>query len=192
MEHLIDAIENRWSPRAFDSREVELNKLEKIFEAARRSPSSNNEQPWKFIISTKSNSLGYSKLFDSLNEFNQKWAVHAPVVGVVIGQEHFTKNGTFNPHHEYDAGQAMAFLSLQATAEGLFVHQMAGFFPEKIKTSFHIPAGFKVVTMFVLGYLGSPEILSEDYKKNEFKKVIRKNLNEMIFESWDKPFSFKH
>ena len=192
MEQLIDAIEKRWSPRAFDSKEVEIGKLETIFEAARRSPSSNNEQPWRFIIGIKSNNTAYAKLFEALNEFNQKWAEHAPVVGVVIGQENFTKNGNSNPHHAYDVGQAMAYLTLQATAEGLFVHQMAGFFPEKIQESFNIPVGYKVITMFVLGYLGSPEILSEDYKKNEYKKVIRKNLNEIILESWDKPFSFKN
>ena len=109
MGRLIDVIENRWSPRAFDTRDVEMIKLEKLFEAARRSPSSNNEQPWRFILGIKSKNTAYIKLFDALNEFNQNWAVHAPVVGVVIGQENFTKNGSPNPHHVYDSGQALAY-----------------------------------------------------------------------------------
>jgi nitroreductase len=38
----------RWSPRAFDSRPVEDDKIAGIFEAARWAASSYNEQPWRF------------------------------------------------------------------------------------------------------------------------------------------------
>jgi len=48
-----ELISERWSPRAFDSRTVEGEKLASLFEAARWAPSSGNKQPWFFIIATQ-------------------------------------------------------------------------------------------------------------------------------------------
>ena len=42
----------RQSDRKYDPRPVENEKLERIIEAARMSPSANNAQPWKFIVVT--------------------------------------------------------------------------------------------------------------------------------------------
>ncbi len=48
-----DLISHRWSPRAFDSRPIEPEKLRSLFEAARWASSSYNAQPWYFIVGTK-------------------------------------------------------------------------------------------------------------------------------------------
>ena len=48
-----DVLRQRWSPRAYSERMVEPEKLRSLFEAARWAPSSNNEQPWHFIVGTK-------------------------------------------------------------------------------------------------------------------------------------------
>lgn len=48
-----DLLHRRWSPRAYDRRPVEPEKLRSLFEAARWAPSSNNEQPWRFLVATK-------------------------------------------------------------------------------------------------------------------------------------------
>ena len=48
-----DVLRRRWSPRAYSDRMVEPEKLKSLFEAARWAPSSNNEQPWHFIVGTK-------------------------------------------------------------------------------------------------------------------------------------------
>ena len=50
-----DLLRRRWSPRAFDDRPIEPEKLRSLFEAARWAPSSNNEQPWRFLVATKEN-----------------------------------------------------------------------------------------------------------------------------------------
>lgn len=186
MDGIHELIEKRWSPRAFDEKKVEQEKLKRVFEAARRSPSASNEQPWRFLLGIKGEDEAYSKLYDCLNEFNQKWAKHAPVVSVIVAKLMTSKSGNPNPHAIYDCGQAAAYLTMQATSEGLFVHQMGGFFPEKVKTLFQIPEGYEPVTAFVIGYLGNPAILSEDHKKMEYKKVVRKELEEIVFEAWDK------
>ena len=50
---VIKAISQRRSPRVFLERSVEPGKLLSLFEAARLAPSSNNEQPWRFIVAIK-------------------------------------------------------------------------------------------------------------------------------------------
>ena len=75
-----DVIARRWSPRAFDERPVEQETLKSLFEAARWAPSSNNEQPWRFIVASKETSTDYDRLFACLVEGNRKWAFRAPVL----------------------------------------------------------------------------------------------------------------
>src|SRR2546421_11049504 len=85
MERLIDArhpihdLLRRWSPRAFDpNRPVEPHKLRSLMEAARWAPSSNNEQPWTFIVATKDNPAEFGRVLACLGERDQTWAQHAP------------------------------------------------------------------------------------------------------------------
>jgi len=187
---LNDVLEKRWSPRAFSDKPVETEKLERVFEAARRAPSCANEQPWRFIIGLKGHGETWEKIFGVLDEFNQLWAHQAPVLGIVVGQSHFIKSGDPNKHWFYDCGQSMAYLTFQATVEGLFVHQMAGFNAGKSEEAFGIADGYEAISAFALGYIGDPATLPERMQKNEYYKVIRKELSEIVLNDWNKPFDF--
>ena len=59
-------------------------------------------------------------------EFNQGWAKHAPVLAISVAQIR-NKEGKPNTLALHDVGSASAQLSFQAVADGLYVHQMAGF-----------------------------------------------------------------
>jgi len=52
-------LKKRWSPRAFNGQSVEKEKLQRLFEAARWSPSASNEQPWAFIIGQDKDSISF-------------------------------------------------------------------------------------------------------------------------------------
>ena len=53
-EHPVhELIQKRWSPRAFSEKPFHRKCCGVLFEAARWAPSSNNEQPWAFIVATK-------------------------------------------------------------------------------------------------------------------------------------------
>lgn len=56
---LNELLSSRWSPRAFSDRQIEPSKIVTLFEAARWSPSSANEQPWHFIAATKEDARVY-------------------------------------------------------------------------------------------------------------------------------------
>jgi len=177
-----ETVRRRWSPRAFSDRAVEPDKLRRLFEAARWAPSSFNEQPWSFIIATKENPDEYAQLLSCLIEKNQEWARLAPVLMVSIAKLNFEKTGKPNRHAFHDVGMAMASLLVQATALGLFVHQMAGFSVEKVRESFAVPAGFEPVAAVAVGYPADPEVLPESFREREVGPRSRKPINEFVFE----------
>lgn len=176
-----DILAHRWSPRAFDSRPVEPDKLRTLFEAARWSASSYNAQPWYYIVATRDDPENFKRVLDSFVEFNQSWAKNAPVVALSVAGLKFTHNGEPNRHAFHDVGQASANLALQAAALGLQVHQMAGILPDKAREIFGIPENFEGVAGIALGYPGDPASLSDQLRARELGKRERKPISSFVF-----------
>lgn len=172
-------IKNRWSPRSFSDKAVSSEQLQRILEAARWAPSSFNEQPWRFIVGIKGDET-YSKLYDCLVEFNQIWAGNAPVLVLAIGKKTSAK-GEENTVYQYDVGQSMAYITLQAEAEGLKSHQMGGFSKTKARDLFNIPEDFNPMVMSAIGYQDEPEKLKPDFANMEKQPRARKPLSELVF-----------
>lgn len=175
-----ELIRNRWSPRAFSDKAVPAAVLRSLFEAARWAPSSNNEQPWAFLVATKEDAHNFGRLTSALVEFNQAWAKHAPVIGIAVSQMEFARTGQANRNAFYDTGAAMAALTFEATAQGLFVHQMAGFEPHKAVELFQIPKGWEPIAAFVLGYPGDAQSLPEKLRERELGERARKPLADFV------------
>ncbi len=169
----------RWSPRAFSDKPVETEKLQRIFEAARWSASSSNFQPWFFLAGIKGDEV-YSQIFSTLAEFNQLWAGTAPVLFLAIKKKTNPK-GEVNRSSDYDLGQAVAMISVQATAESLYVHQMGGFDAERAAILLGIPDDYEVRVAIALGYKGDPELLHPNLKKLEYTARTRRDLEETVF-----------
>lgn len=176
-----ELISARWSPRSFSDREVSPDALKTLFEAAHWAASSYNEQPWRFLVATKSDPAAYQKLLSILVEFNQGWAKTAPVLFIMAAKKTFSQNGTPNRFALHDAGQALAHLFLQATALGLHAHGMAGVDEQKARAELHIPDDYEVGAAVALGYLGRPEDLPEQYRAGETAPRQRKPISEIVF-----------
>ena len=186
-----DLIQNRWSPRAFSDNPVSPETLRSLFEAARWAPSSSNEQPWAFIVGTKDDLETHSKILSTLVEFNQGWAKHAPVLAIAVSQLEFARNKTPNRNAFYDTGAAVAHLTAEATSRGLFVHQMAGFDPQKAIEVFHIPKGWEPIAVFAIGYPGDPNALPDKLRERELAPRSRKPISEFVMSSdWGHPAKF--
>jgi len=177
--HIHPLIASRWSPRAYDTKPVEPEKLQRIFEAARWAASASNFQPWYFLVGFRGDTV-YTKIFETLVEFNQLWVKNAPVLALAITQKTNPK-GEMNKYADYDLGQALATLSLQANAEGLFAHQMGGFDANAAALLLEIPEEYKVVSAFTLGYLGDAEILHPNLLKLEKSPRSRRPVAETVF-----------
>lgn len=176
---IIEILAQRWSPRAFSDKAIESEKLKRIFEAARWSPSANNSQPWSFIVGIKDNDNTYDKIYSTLVEFNQLWTKFAPVLIISCGTTDFNNRQMYT--YSYDVGQSVAYLTVQATSEGLFVHQMSGFDRDKAKELFNLPENVEPISAIAIGYIGNPEILNEKLKLMEMSERVRKDFDKFIF-----------
>ena len=184
-------IAQRWSPRAFDSKLVEPEKLAQLFESARWASSCFNDQPWGFIVATKDDGINYPKMLNCLVPFNIVWAQAAPVLGLVIAQKNFKHNGKPNAWGEYDAGQAAATLSLQATALGLVTHQMGGFDADKAIATFNIPETARPIAAIAIGYEGIASNLPPELQAKETSPRDRQPLSSFVFTGeWGKSATF--
>jgi len=184
---ILDILKDRWSPRAFESRPVESDKLLSLFEAARWSPSASNLQPWAFIVTTQAEAEPFAKMVSTLGERNQAWAKHAPVLVLAVLQRE-REVGQPNAWAAYDLGQAVAHLSVQASAAGLSVHQMAGFNRQTAAKEFALPAGYDPVTVIAIGYSGDPAMLPPGLRERELEARSRKPLTDFVFDgAWQQP-----
>ncbi len=179
-------IARRWSPRAFSTAPVEKEKLQRIFEAARWAPSCFNEQPWRFLLGIKNEGTTYGRIFSVLAEGNKVWCKNVPVLVALCAKTTFSHNNKPNNWHVYDLGQAAAFITLQAMAENLFAHQMAGFSAERLRTEFNIPEDFTPVTVMAIGYPGDVSTLPVDLRQRERAPRERRPLSNLVFsENWE-------
>ena len=184
-----DLLRRRWSPRAFDDRPIEPEKLQSLFEAARWAPSSNNGQPWRFLVAVKENKAEYDRLFNCLVEGNQQWASRAPVLLLSVAQLQF-EDGSMNRHALHDTGMATENLVIQATELGLVAHLMAGFRIDQARADCQIPEGYEPVAMIAIGYPGDPAQLSDRLRAREVQPRVRKSVTEFVYSArWEQPSS---
>jgi nitroreductase len=174
-----ELIRERWSPRAFSEKSVPHEVLRSLFEAARWAPSSNNEQPWVYLVATREDAENFAKMVGVLVEFNADWAKHVPVLALSVA--HLTmRDGKPNRVALHDVGSASAQLTLEAVSRGLFVHQMAGFHAEKARDTFGIPADWEPVAAMAIGYPGNPDSLPQQLRERELAPRTRKPLKEFV------------
>ena len=108
-----DAIRSRRNVRGYEDRAIPEDDLDRILEAARRTPSSVNQQAWDFVV---------VKDRDRLRELAKAWryAAHiaesaATIALVVPTSEDRDERDTF----QYDIGQVTMSIMLAATDLGI-------------------------------------------------------------------------
>ncbi|NWJ98973.1 MAG: nitroreductase family protein [Chloroflexi bacterium] len=187
-----DLLKSRWSPRAFSSQPVKAEDLGSLFEAARWSPSAGNSQPWSFVVASQTNNEAvHQKFVGTMRGRNAAWTKNVPVLVLAVVKLN-AEMPAMNRFAYYDVGQAVAHLTTQASALGLYVHQMAGFDGEQIRQIFEIPAGYEPITAIAIGYFGDLDDLPPDLREREVQERTRKNFPEFIFsERWNQPLTLE-
>jgi len=161
-----------------------------MLEAARLAPSSMNEQPWLFFVGLKGD-VTWQKIFETLMEFNQLWAVNAPVLIMAAGRKTYTvKDIGENDAWAYDTGQAVAYLSLTAMHLGVFTHQMGGFDKIKAAQAFQLPQDTEPLVIIAAGYKAEPSILPPKIAALEVGPKPRRSLDSIVFgDEYGKPLN---
>ncbi len=172
-------IQNRQSDRGYIEKRVEKEKLERILESARISPSACNAQPWKFIV-VESTELK-DKLADTtsskvlgMNHFTKQAPVHIVIVmesanlsssfGSMVKRKHFPL---------IDIGIAAEHICLAATAEGLGSCMIGWFDEPKVKKLLDIPKNKRPVLIITLGYPAKQEI--REKRRKPLDEVVKYN-----------------
>ena len=127
---------------------METEKLMKILEAARLSPSASNNQPWHFIAVT--DKAIREKLFPA---YNRDWFVNAPVIIVACAtpSEGWSRQDG-EDYWKVDVAIAMQSMVLVAHELGLGTCWIAAFKEKKAKETLGIPKEVRLVAMTPLGY----------------------------------------
>ena len=176
---ILPVLAERWSPRSFDAtKSLTMADLTPAFEAARWSPSANNAQEWRFLVGFRGDAT-FAALTERLSGWNASWA---PTAGaIVIGMYEEDPENRASEYASYDLGQAMAHFSVQAHADGLYVHQAAGFDREAVTEYFNVPATWRVFVAAAVGHLGAPELLNETLLARETAPRVRRPLGDTVF-----------
>lgn len=183
---LNNAIQNRWSPHAFSAKEVSKEMIELLFQAARRAPSSMNEQPWKYYFVRRSNQKKFSETVELLTGNNPLWAQNAQVLIISVLKKNFDYQNRPNGKALHDIGAANVSIAFQAVEIGLQVHQMGGF--DKTKAAEYLRLDteyFEPVTIIAVGFPGDEEQLTQELKQKELRSRKRKEISEFVTELSD-------
>lgn len=173
-EEFYQLVAARQSDRAYDaSRPVETEKVRRILDAARLSPSACNGQPWHFVVITEPalrEAIAQSMAGLGLN----KWAVQAPVLILIVEEATKTTSllGGLIKHNHYphiDLGIAAAHLTLAAEAEGLGSCMIGYFDEKKIKKMAGIPRRKRLPLIITLGYAAKEK---RSKKRKTFDEIV--------------------
>jgi nitroreductase len=155
---ILDLIISRQSDRKYSDTPIEQEKLDRIIEAGRMSPSACNAQPWKFVVVNdpslvlKVADAASAKLL-GMNSF----VAQAPLIIVIVREKPnmSSKVGATIKDKDYslfDIGIATENICLQAKAEGIG-SCIIGWFDEKmIRKILEIPKSKRVELLITLGY----------------------------------------
>ncbi len=145
---VFSAINERRSVRAFKDIDVEEDKLKKILEAARLSPSAGNRQEWKFIV--VKNKGTKKKLANAA--LGQAFVAEAPVIIVGCATESKSIMSCGQPAYTVNLSIAFSYMILQAYELGLGTCWLGAFKEAEVKKILNIPEQVRVVAMTPVGY----------------------------------------
>lgn len=172
-------IQKRWSSRSFNEvKTISQEDLDSLIEASRWAPSAFNDQPWRFLIIKRGDPL-FQTVTDSLVDFNKLWAPKASVLIVVAGNTK-REDDTPNYTYAYDCGQAVAFMTIEATSRDIIFHQMSGFNKTKLHQNLKLHENLDPITVIAAGYYQNDDHLAEPLKSLERIERIRKGQDEIL------------
>ncbi|MGQ0465689.1 MAG: nitroreductase family protein [Sporichthyaceae bacterium] len=170
----------RWSPRGFDTaHELSDAELAALLEAARWAPSCANRQPWRFVVGRRGEPT-FDRIAAHLAEGNLRWAPRASLLLLAASVNEAPDGATWLPWSHYDTGQAIAHLTVQASALDLAVHQMGGFDIPGMAAEFGLPETVEPLAVVAVGRWDPQADLPDDLKAREFAPRTRHDLADLL------------
>ena len=168
--------ENRQSCRSYDPfRAVEQEKLDAILDTARLAPSACNGQPYHITVCKGEAAKAVAKATQGMGM--NKFATDAPVM-LVISEKPYVATAAIgakvkgNDYRSIDIGILAAYITAEATAQGLGTCILGWLDDKKIREICHLDAPVRLV--ITLGYANAGDSLRSKKRKelDEFVDVI--------------------
>jgi nitroreductase len=164
----------RQSCRAYEeTKAVEQEKLAAILEAARLAPSACNGQPYHFTVCRGETAKAVAKACGGVGM--NKFATQAPIC-IVISEMPYVKSAAMgarvkgNDYRSIDIGITTAYLTAEATAQGLSTCILGWFDNEKLCALCGLEYPARLV--ITLGY-AKPEEKLRDKKRKDMTELVK-------------------
>ena len=169
----LEIAENRQSCRAYDEgRAVEPEKLNAVLEAARLAPSACNGQPYHFTVCRGEKAKAVAAAVSGMGM--NKFASQAPVL-IVVSEKPYVKSAALgarvkgNDYRSIDIGIAAAYLTAEATAQGLSTCILGWLDDKKIREACGLDQPVRLV--ITLGYAKEGDPLRPK-KRRELSELV--------------------
>lgn len=168
-------INQRFSVRSYQQKEVEHEKLFQVLEAGRMAPSAVNYQPWFFIVINDKEML--NKIYRC---YKGQWIQEAPLI-IVACSDHaqsWNRYADGKDSADIDVAIAVDHMTLMATELGLGTCWVCNFDSNECSQILKLPRNIEPVVFLPLGYPNEsvPEkerkSLSDIVYTNEFGKAF--------------------
>ena len=164
----------RQSCRAYDeTKQVEQEKRDAILQAAQLAPSACNGQPYHFTVCRGEAAREVALATRGMGGMN-KFAVQAPVM-IVVSEMPYVKSAALgakvkgNDYRSIDIGITTAYLTAEATAQGLSTCILGWLDDEKIRKICNLEYPARLV--ITLGYAKEGDVP---------RKKVRKDISELV------------
>ena len=170
--NFLEIAQKRQSCRSFDfERSIEEEKLNKILEAARLSPSACNGQPYHITLCKGESAKKVAK--HTMGMGMNKFAINAPVL-LVISEMPYVKTAALgarvkgNDYRSIDIGILSAYITAEAEAQGVSSCILGWLDSDKISEICNLKGAVRLVIL--LGYS----------KNDKLREKKRKSLSELV------------
>lgn len=170
LNNFYELFSRRKSVREYSDKEIEEEKLNRIFETLRRAQSAANCQPWHFIVLKK----------EGREEFNQllkhEGFKKAPVIIVACAElkKAWIRRYDNVNYAWVDVAIAITEMIAAATAEGLGTCWVASFDPDKARKILGIPQNIELVALIPIGYPKTP-LVREEKDRKKLEEILHYN-----------------
>ena len=166
-------LKQRHSVRAFEDKEVEKEKIEKILSAAILAPSAGNLQSYKIYL--VENEQAKKEIAAAC--YDQEFVANTPLLLIFCADRERAYNKYEERGYELysvqDATIAAAYAQLAATAEGLGSVWVGAFDPLEVSRILYLPPHFVPVAILPIGYPAEAPSARERRPFNEIVEVIK-------------------
>lgn len=180
MKSAMDAIAARRSVRVYDpNRPVERENLDSILEAARLAPSSNNTQPWHFVVVTHKEVRERLSRAAPAGTATNKWMANAPAIIVCCGKPNLLLHSAVGQMFDkdffkVDVAIAIEHMVLRARELGLGTCWVGWFDERAVRRIVGLPPAYRVLMLLPIGY-----------PKGEWPKAKKRNpIGDIV--SWER------